>query len=223
MPDKSKRVMDEGDQKMSPDVVVIKKYANRRLYNTASSSYVTLEFLAQMVREGIDFVVYDAKTSEDITRAVLAQIIFEEEAKGQNLLPIGFLREMIRFYGQNVGGLLPTYLEQSMQMFVRNQEELSKALGTQHTFKTFEDMTRQNLQMIERAAQMFSPFSGMTSQTQTSTSEDKKQTSGAGRGAPLDQFDLMQMQMQQLQDQINALTRMGQSMQTGQYKTDKKG
>lgn len=223
MPDKSKRVMDEGDQKMSPDVVVIKKYANRRLYNTASSSYVTLEFLAQMVRERIDFVVYDAKTSEDITRAVLAQIIFEEEAKGQNLLPIGFLREMIRFYGQNVGGLLPTYLEQSMQMFVHNQEELSKALGTQHTFKTFEDMTRQNLQMIERAAQMFSPFSGMASQTQTSTSEDKKQTSDAGRGAPLNQFDLMQMQMQQLQDQINALTRMGQSMQTGQYKTDKKG
>src|SRR3569832_1967544 len=96
------------------DRVVIKKYANRRLYNTASSSYVTLDHLADMVREGVDFVVYAAKTNEDITRSVLTQIIFEEESRGENLLPIQFLRQLISFYGNNMQALVPTYLEMSM-------------------------------------------------------------------------------------------------------------
>lgn len=105
------------------DVVVIKKYANRRLYNTAKSSYVTLDDLAVMVREGQDFVVKDAKSGEDITRSVLAQIIFEEESKGQNLLPVKFLRQLIGLYGDSLEGFVPGYLEASMESFAENQEK----------------------------------------------------------------------------------------------------
>ena len=101
--------------------ITIKKYANRRLYNTATSSYITLDHLAQMVKEGIEFVVFDAKTGEDLTRAVLTQIIVEEESKGQNLLPVGFLRSLISFYGDNLGMLVPRYLDFSMQMFLQNR------------------------------------------------------------------------------------------------------
>lgn len=197
MASSSKGKASEDSGQASP--VVIKKYANRRLYNTATSSYVTLEYLAQMVRDGIDFVVYDAKSSEDITRSVLAQIIFEEEAKGQNLLPINFLREMIRFYGQNVSNLLPGYLEHSMDMFVRNQENLSKAMGGNTAMKTLEDITRQNLTMIERASQIFTPFSGINPL-------DQKGDIGK------DQFDLMRAQMQQLQEQLDMMGRFQQSM-----------
>ena len=106
------------------DRVVIKKYANRRLYNTASSSYVTLEHLSDMVKQGVDFVVYDAKTNEDITRTVLTQIIFEEESKGSSLLPIQFLRQLIGFYGDSMQGFLPAYLEMSMETFSKSQENL---------------------------------------------------------------------------------------------------
>tara|TARA_E500000075_G_scaffold130767_2_gene140154 strand:+ start:1488 stop:2105 length:618 start_codon:yes stop_codon:yes gene_type:complete len=197
MASSSKGKASEDSGQASP--VVIKKYANRRLYNTATSSYVTLEYLAQMVRDGIDFVVYDAKSSEDITRSVLAQIIFEEEAKGQNLLPINFLREMIRFYGQNVSNLLPGYLEHSMDMFVRNQENLSKAMGGNTAMKSLEDITRQNLTMIERASQIFTPFSGINPL-------DQKGDMGT------DQFDLMRAQMQQLQEQLDMMGRFQQSM-----------
>src|SRR6516162_247855 len=113
--------------------VVIKKYANRRLYNTASSSYVTLEHLADMVKKGVDFVVYDAKTNEDITRTVLTQIIFEEESQGQSLLPIQFLRQLIGFYGDSMQALVPSYLEVSIDTLVREQEkfrtQMAQALG----------------------------------------------------------------------------------------------
>src|SRR3954470_22945097 len=109
--------------------VVIKKYANRRLYNTASSSYVTLEHLSEMVKQGVDFVVYDAKTNEDITRPVLAQIIFEEESRGQNLLPIQFLRQLIRFYGDSMQTFLPSYLEMSLNSFTQQQESMRKQFG----------------------------------------------------------------------------------------------
>jgi polyhydroxyalkanoate synthesis repressor PhaR len=115
----------ESGEKTSPRVV-IKKYANRRLYNTASSSYVTLEHLSDMVKEGVDFVVYDAKTNDDITRPVLAQIIFEEESRGQNLLPIQFLRQLIRFYGDSMQSFLPSYLELSLNSFTQQQEQLRK-------------------------------------------------------------------------------------------------
>jgi polyhydroxyalkanoate synthesis repressor PhaR len=148
-----------------PDRVTIKKYANRRLYNTASSSYVTLDHLAEMVRKGTDFVVYDAKTNEDITRSVLTQIIFEEESRGQNLLPIQFLRQLIRFYGDSMQSLLPTYLEMSLDAFTRQQEQFrgqfSQAFGASGVgvgTGFFDEQVRQNLALFDRAMKMFSPF-----------------------------------------------------------------
>ncbi|MEQ8586336.1 MAG: polyhydroxyalkanoate synthesis repressor PhaR [Thalassobaculaceae bacterium] len=143
--------------------MTIKKYANRRLYNTATSSYVTLDHLCQMVKDGVDFVVYDAKTGEDITRAVLTQIIVEEESKGQNLLPIGFLRQLISFYGDNLQMVVPGYLESSMAAFAQNQERMrsymEEAFGGMYPFGSIEDMTKRNLSMLEQAMTMFAPQS----------------------------------------------------------------
>src|ERR1700758_4454413 len=137
--------------------VVIKKYANRRLYNTQTSSYVTLDHLALMVKEGTEFEVRDARTGEDITRSVLTQIIFEEEAKGQNLLPIKFLRQLIRFYGDSLQAFVPGYLDMSMDSFTKNQEamrnRIAEAFGGGS--QVLEAMTRQNLAMFGRTMQMF--------------------------------------------------------------------
>ena len=153
--------------------VTIKKYANRRLYNTATSSYVTLDHLCQMVKEGTDFVVYDAKTGEDITRSVLTQIIVEEEGKsGQNLLPVSFLRQLIGFYGDSLQGMVPRYLEFSMKSFARNQEQMRNYLATVHDtfgglfpFGPFEEMGKRNMQMFEQAMNMFSPYRGEGTET----------------------------------------------------------
>jgi polyhydroxyalkanoate synthesis repressor PhaR len=146
--------------------VVIKKYANRRLYNTASSSYVTLEHLSQMVKDGVDFVVYDAKTNEDITRTVLTQIIFEEESQGQSLLPIQFLRQLIGFYGNSMQAFLPSYLELSLATFAKQQEQVRSQLaafgpaaGIGVGVTAYEDQIRNNLALFDRAMKMFSPFS----------------------------------------------------------------
>lgn len=143
--------------------IIIKKYANRRLYNTQSSSYVTLDHLCDMVKEGVEFEVRDARTGEDITRQVLAQIIFEEENKGgQHLLPIQFLRQLIRFYGDSLQAFVPSYLELSMESFTKNQQEMrekfAEAFGAKFGLKDFDKMTRQNVEMFERAMRMFSPF-----------------------------------------------------------------
>jgi polyhydroxyalkanoate synthesis repressor PhaR len=142
--------------------VTIKKYANRRLYNTATSSYVTLDHLCQMVKHGEDFVVYDAKTGEDITRSVLTQIIFEEEGKGQNMLPIRFLRQLIRFYGDSLQAVVPGYLDVSMESFARNQEQMrsymTEAFAGKNPFRQFEEMARQNFALFERTVRLFSPF-----------------------------------------------------------------
>jgi polyhydroxyalkanoate synthesis repressor PhaR len=147
----------------SNERVVIKKYANRRLYNTASSSYVTLEHLSEMVKKGVDFVVYDAKTNEDITRTVLTQIIFEEESQGQSLLPIQFLRQLISFYGNSMQAFLPSYLELSLAAFTQQQERMRTQLAsfTPATagLGAYEDQIRQNLALFDRAMKMFSPFS----------------------------------------------------------------
>jgi polyhydroxyalkanoate synthesis repressor PhaR len=146
----------------APGPIVIKKYANRRLYNTRTSSYVTLDHLCAMVKEGVEFEVRDARSGDDITRQVLAQIIFEEENKGQHLLPIQFLRQLIRFYGDSLQTFVPSYLEMSMESFTQNQQEMREkfadAFGGKMGFKDFEALTRQNLQMFERAMRMFSPF-----------------------------------------------------------------
>ena len=158
--------------------IVIKKYANRRLYNTDTSTYVTLEHLAEMVKEGTDFVVFDAKTNEDITRSVLTQIIFDEESRGQNLLPIQFLRQLIRFYGDSLQAFLPSYLELSLDSFARQNDRLkeqftnlppglgmpglnpAKALGAvpMPSPQFLEDQVRQNMALFDRAMKMFSPF-----------------------------------------------------------------
>jgi polyhydroxyalkanoate synthesis repressor PhaR len=149
--------------------VVIKKYANRRLYNTASSSYVTLEHLSDMVKKGVDFVVYDAKTNEDITRQVLTQIIFEEENSGKSLLPIQFLRQLITFYGNSMQAFLPSYLELSLATFAQQQEQFRHQLaalgqtagmapGIGAGMTGYEDQIRQNLALFDRAMKMFSPF-----------------------------------------------------------------
>src|SRR6185295_18536981 len=142
--------------------VVIKKYANRRLYNTQTSAYVTLDHLAQMVKEGVEFEVHDARTGDDITRQVLTQIIVEEESKGGNMLPIQFLRQLIHFYGDQLQSMVPGYLEMSMESFTRNQEAMRQkyadAFGGRLGFKDFEQLTKQNLAMFERAMKMFSPF-----------------------------------------------------------------
>src|ERR1700748_3867460 len=144
--------------------VTIKKYANRRLYNTGTSTYVTLEDLAAMVKTGEDFVVYDAKTGEDITRSVLAQIIFEQENKeGQSLLPITFLRQLIRFYGDSMQMLVPRYLEASIDTFTREQgkcrDQISQAFGASG-FGPMEDQVRRNMEMFEKTFAMFTPFGG---------------------------------------------------------------
>ena len=152
--------------KTGDERVVIKKYANRRLYNTASSSYVTLEHLSEMVKKGVDFVVFDAKTNEEITRSVLTQIIFEEESRGQNLLPIQFLRQLIRFYGDSMQALVPSYLELSLDSFTQQQERMRKqfadtlggAIVGKGGLGYFEDQVRQNMMLFDRAMKMFSPF-----------------------------------------------------------------
>ncbi len=142
--------------------VVVKKYANRRLYNTESSSYVTLEDLAAMVRQGRHFVVYDAKSGEDITRGVLTQIIVEEEAKGRSLLPTSFLRQIIGFYGDSMQSLVPRYLENVMGAFARQQDQMRRAveqsMGGFNPFGGLEEMGKQNMAMMERAMNLFAPF-----------------------------------------------------------------
>ena len=137
------------------DVIVIKKYANRRLYNTATSSYVTLDHLCEMVKQAKEFVVRDAKTGEDITRSVLTQIIFEQESKGQNLLPVQFLRRLIRFYGDQMQGFTPPYLEMSMESFTKAQgqmrENMSRAFGATTPMAAFEAQTQRNMALFQQA------------------------------------------------------------------------
>lgn len=157
-----------GARRKKEGPTVIKKYANRRLYDTGRSSYVTLDDLCEMVKEGLDFVVYDAKSGEDLTRQVLTQIIVDQESKeGQNLLPVGFLRQLISFYGDNLSPLIPNYLEQTIETFSKNQEELRTQInksieGLFPGVPNLEEINRQNIAMFENAIRVFTPFSGNT-------------------------------------------------------------
>jgi len=181
--------------------VVVKKYANRRLYNTATSSYVTLDDLAKLIKEGGDFVAHDAKTGEDITRSVLTQIIVEQEQKGQNLLPISFLRQLISFYGDSVQFLVPGYLEQAMVAFNRNQEQMRKNLQAtfgMFPFGQFEEMGKQNMALFQRALKMMAPYSG---------EEKPAGTDGAPPGAAGED-----PRLKRLEAQIDALTRQLESL-----------
>jgi polyhydroxyalkanoate synthesis repressor PhaR len=149
----------DAEQESRP--VIIKKYANRRLYNTDTSTYVTLEDLAEMVRGERDFVVYDAKTGEDLTHSVLTQIIVDQESRGTNLLPIGFLRQLIRFYGDSMQKLVPSYLEFSLDSLTRQQEQYRRrfahVFGTA-AFEAMQEQVRKNFATFEKALGMFTPF-----------------------------------------------------------------
>src|SRR5262245_7470017 len=185
--------------------VTIKKYANRRLYNTGTSSYVTLEDLAAMVKAGEDFVVYDAKTGEDITRSVLAQIIFEQENKeGQNLLPINFLRQLIRFYGDSLRMLVPGNLEASMESLTREQEkfrqQLTQAFGA-GAFGPLEDQVRRNMEMFQRAFAMFTPFAKREGQ---GSDAPPRPASASGTGGT-DEIDDLKRQMEEMQKRLDRL------------------
>jgi polyhydroxyalkanoate synthesis repressor PhaR len=150
------------DPPASAPPVVVKKYANRRLYNTESSSYITLDNLAEMIRQGRDFVVYDAKSGEDITRGVLTQIIVEEEGKGRAMLPTGFLRQLIGFYGGNMQNLVPRYLEQAITAFADQQQQvretMQQTMGRMFPFGNIDEVGRQNVAMMERAMSLWTPF-----------------------------------------------------------------
>ena len=141
--------------------VIIKKYANRRLYNTETSSYITLEHLAAMTREGRDFKVVDAKTEDDITHNILTQIIMEEEARGQTMLPVNFLRQLIAMYGDSMQTMVPGYLEASMDSFRRNHEQFKSAVEGAFANSPFAEIAKRNLEMFEAATSAFKPQAGM--------------------------------------------------------------
>jgi polyhydroxyalkanoate synthesis repressor PhaR len=188
----------------SDDPIKIKKYANRRLYNTGTSSYVTLEDLAVMVKAGQDFVVEDAKTGENITRSVLAQIIFEQENKegGQNLLPINFLRQLIRFYGDSMQTLVPRFLEASIDSLTREQgklrEQMAQAFGVS-TFGPLEEQVKRNMEMFERTFAMFAPFAKREGQG----GDPDKARAGGGSGG--DEIDELKRQMEEMQKRLDRL------------------
>jgi polyhydroxyalkanoate synthesis repressor PhaR len=182
--------------------ITIKKYANRRLYNTGTSTYVTLEDLAVMVKSGEDFVVYDAKTSEDITRSVLAQIIFEQENKeGQSLLPIAFLRQLIRFYGDSMQMMVPRFLEQSMSSLTSQQgkfrEQITQAFGV-GGFGTLEDQVRRNMEMFEKTFAMFAPPFARGGKPAAAGTPDKPASTGGEMDELKQQLDEMQKKLDKL-------------------------
>jgi polyhydroxyalkanoate synthesis repressor PhaR len=203
------------DSGPKPAPVVIKKYANRRLYNTATSAYVTLDHLSTMVKEKTDFVVYDAKTGEDITRPVLTQIIVEEESKGgQTLLPIPFLRQLISFYGDSLQGVVPQYLEMSMTQFARNQEQMRKYLQNAfgfNPFQQFESMGKQNMAMFENAMRMFNPFGAggpnatpMPAQANGAAESARSDPAAANKDAAIDE---LKRKLDELQGQLAELSK----------------
>lgn len=156
-----------------PYKVIIKKYANRRLYNTETSSYITLDDVSQMVKEGTDFEVIDAKSGDDLTRQVLAQIIFELELQGRSMMPVGFLKRMITLYDNSVGEFLPHYLERSMESFTENQEKIRQYMdetwGSYNPMGKFEEISKQNMELFSSTFKMFNPFEAYF------TSGDKRQ------------------------------------------------
>ena len=201
-----------------PAPVVIKKYANRRLYNTATSAYVTLDHLSQMVKDKTDFVVYDAKTGEEITRSVLTQIIVEEENKGgQTLLPIPFLRQLISFYGDSLQGVVPQYLEMSMSQFARNQDQMRRYLQNAfgfNPFQQFESMGKQNMAMFENAMRLFNPFaagqmtpSSMTPGQTNGAAEPPKAETTTPAASGSEVIDDLKRKLDELQSQLAELSK----------------
>ncbi|MFO1037407.1 MAG: polyhydroxyalkanoate synthesis repressor PhaR [Geminicoccaceae bacterium] len=207
---------DKPEAAPSGKAAVVKKYANRRLYNTATSSYVTLDELSQMVRKGDDFVVYDAKTNEDITRSVLTQIILEEDSKGRNLLPIGFLRQLISFYDDNLHAFLPRYLEMSMENFSKHQDQIraymEQTFGRFFPINQFEDMARQNLAIFQRAASIWNPATGEA--TASANGADPAGSGHKAGPAPGDDSPSLDRQMRELRERMESLQAQLSDLQT---------
>ena len=202
--------------------ITIKKYANRRLYNTGSSAYVTLEDLGKMVKEGDDFVVIDAKSGEDITRSVLAQIIFEQEAKdGQSLLPIPFLRQLIRFYGDSMQMLVPSFLDMSLSRFAGEQQNMreqlkmnfgANALPGAQMLEVMEEQTRKNLAVFSQAVAMFNPFipgagPGSAPGAPAAGSAPKPEAGGEAQAPAATDLDDLKKQIADMQRQIQGLAK----------------
>ena len=179
--------------KDAPDTITIKKYANRRLYNTATSSYVTLDHLCQMVKDGIDFVVVDAKSGEDITRSVLTQIIVEEEGKGDNLLPISFLPQLIAMYGNSMQAMMPPYLEAAMANFQTNQSALQEAFQSNMGADALSKMAESNMAMFNAAASAFMPGAATAPAPTAAPAEDT------------DDIDTLRKQMAEMQRKLDKL------------------
>ncbi|MEJ2516665.1 MAG: polyhydroxyalkanoate synthesis repressor PhaR [Methyloceanibacter sp.] len=191
--------------------VIIKKYANRRLYNTDTSTYVTLEDLAEMVRAERDFVVYDAKTGEDLTHAVLTQIIVEQESRGTNLLPIGFLRQLIRFYGDGMQMLVPSYLEFSLDSLTKQQEKYRRnfadTFGTA-AFDAVQEQVRKNFEAFEKALGMFTPFSSDHSAARAEQESGVEEAAAKLAEAPgPDDIDTLKAELQAMQERLEKLSR----------------
>lgn len=189
------------------ETVVIKKYANRRLYNTATSAYVTLEDLAKMVREGTEFVVFDAKTNDDLTRQILTQIIFEEESRGEALLPVQFLRQLIGFYGGQMQGVLPSYLEMSLDNFSRQQEQIrgqfTKAFGAAPGAGLIDEAVKRNMAMFSDAMKMWPGFGALTPGAMAAASA----STDPGPAPAADPLEEMRRQMDEMRSQIDKLSR----------------
>ena len=218
-----------GDKKeAAKEVVVIKKYANRRLYNTETSTYVTLEDLATMVRSDRDFIVYDAKTGDDLTHSVLTQIIVEQESRpgGQTMLPIPFLRQLIRFYDDNISRMVPSYLQMSMETLVREQERFRTQFATAFSnpaaaFEAYQEQARKNLAMFEQALTMWSPFAASMGQhpakgeaggAAAPTSKDapgQKQPAAARAEPARDELQELKSQLAAMQAKIEKLSQRG--------------
>ncbi|HRO32760.1 MAG TPA: polyhydroxyalkanoate synthesis repressor PhaR [Brevundimonas sp.] len=188
--------------KAEDGVVIIKKYANRRLYNTATSAYVTLDDLARMVRDGIEFQVFDAKSNEDLTRQILTQIIFEEESRGEALLPVQFLRQLIGFYGNPVQGVLPSYLEMSLENFTRQQEQfrdqMSRTFAAAPGAGLMDEAIKRNMAMFEQAMRMWPGMAGAASKPEAPKTE-----------ATADPLEAMRRQMDEMRAQIDRLAGKG--------------
>lgn len=189
----------------TPDHITIKKYANRRLYNTAKSAYVTLENLAAMVKAGVEFTVHDAKSGEDITRAVLTQIIVEQEAKGHSLLPTGFLRQLISFYGDSLQGLVPQYLDITMRSFAHNQENMRKSLENafddMSPLSSFEEVERKNMAVFEQAMSMMASFNSGVPASKAIQPETISETRDSAKA-----IDLLRVQLEAMQRQLDFLS-----------------
>jgi polyhydroxyalkanoate synthesis repressor PhaR len=201
--------MPDGDDKQP---ITIKKYANRRLYNTATSSYVTLDDLAGMVKAGDDFTVVDAKSGDDITRSVLTQIIFEEENKGgHTMLPISFLRQLIRFYGDSLQTVVPNYLDHSMRAFAQNQERmrtyLKGAMGGMFPFGAWEEIGKQNAAMFERAMDMLTPFSAQNTGAANGAGDVDTGRGDTPEGSDRAALETLKSQLESLQRQVEVLSR----------------